>query len=135
MTLSDAREALFQWFEQSGSFSLERDASKLLLITDGGDEEKKACILATLQDFIDAGMIKRGVYEDIEYYFLIRPFEAMEQQIQLNAQTARTVSKCINNFCDILQDQRDRCDPTNVTERDVFNLTNIIEILSVKDKD
>jgi hypothetical protein len=135
MTLSDARESLFLWFERQGSFSLERDVSKLLLITDSGDEEKKACVLAALRDFTDAGMIRCGTYEDVEYYFLVRPFEAMEQNIQLNSQTARCVSTCINNFCDVLQDHRDRCDPTNITEKDVFNLTNIIEILSVKDQD
>ena len=135
MTLSDAREALFHWFQDHGSFSLERDASKLLLITDDGDEEKKACILAALESFMEASVVNRGSYEDTNYYFLIRPFDSMEQNIQLNAQTAVCVSRCINTFCGAIGDNRDWSDPTSITEKDIYNLTNIIDIMSLKKDD
>lgn len=133
MTVSEARGALFGWFEKQDSFCLERDYSKLLLITDTSDEEKKAGILGALEDFIETGFVKKAEYEGVAYYILSKPFSAFDQHITINAQTAQMVSRSINNFCQVMGDKRDWCDVNNVSERDVINLTNIIHIISERE--
>ena len=132
MTISEARSALFDWFEKNESFSLERDYSKLILITDCEDQEKKAGVDCALRDFVDAEFLKVSEYEGISYFFLVKPFSSYEQDITLNAETCAAVSRSINDFCEVLDDNRDWCDPRNVREKDVFNLTNIITILCNK---
>ena len=128
MTISDVRTALFGWYEENEAFCLEKDFFKLMLITDGTEGEKKAAILAGLEDFENASLIKSSKYEDITYYFLVKPFSALEQSVSLNAQSVLAVSTCINEFCEVIEDKRDWCDPMNITEKDVYNLTNIISI-------
>ncbi len=126
MTVIDARGSLFSWFESNDSFCLERDCSKLILIHDGEDGEKKACVLAALSEFIDADLLSKSEYGDIEFFFLKRPFASMDQTVSLNAVVAASVSEEVNNFCQLINDERDFCDPTSIRERDVGNLINII---------
>jgi hypothetical protein len=135
MTVGETREALFQWFESNESFALERDYSKLVLITDTTDEEKKAGIKAALTDFVELSFVKESEYEGVTYHFLIQPFHSMEQNITLNSQTALSVSKSINNFCELINDHRDWCDCKNVSEKDILNLTSIIQMMYDKNED
>ena len=126
MTISDARQALFVWYDKNDSFCLERDYSKLILIHDGEDDEKKACVLGALKNFEEATLISKSEYGETEYYFLIKPFATLEQNVTLNAQTATLVSSNINQFCELINDNRDFCDPTEINEKDIYNLINII---------
>ena len=126
MTVIDARASLFSWFESNDSFSLERDCSKLILIHDGEIEEKKACVLAALSDFITADLLSKSEYDGTEFFFLQRPFKSMDQSVSLNAVVATNVSEEVNKFCELIDDDREHCDPTSIQERDIGNLINII---------
>ena len=127
MTVIDARSSLFSWFETNDSFCLERDTSKLILIHDGEDGEKKACVLAALSDFIEADLLSKSTYGDKDFFFLKRPFSSLEQTVSLNAVVATSVSEEVNRFCTLIDDSRDYCDPTSIQERDIGNLVNIIK--------
>ena len=126
MTVNDARQALFSWYDKNDSFVIERDYTKLLLINEEGNEEKKACISAALGDFEKAGLVTSSTYGENEYHILIKPFSTIEQTLSLNAQTATMVSQEVNEFCRLIEDDRDVCDPTDVKEKDIYNLINII---------
>ena len=128
MTVLETKLKLYDWFETNDSFEIERDAVKFLSIV----EEPEACraaVIAALKDFVKFEMCRVESWEDKEYYILEKPLDSYVQTLELNSQTAKYISEHINSFCQLLNDNRDVCDPSNVREKDVINLCNIISML------
>jgi len=129
MTIDDARNALWDWFESHDSFQLERDVSKLILIHDEGEEEKRACVRGALKDFAETALVKESVEEQTAYYILNKPIDMYEQTVSLNFVTAKQVALTVNNFCEAVGDKTDWVDRSNVQEKDIRSLIAIISLL------
>jgi hypothetical protein len=129
MTIDDARNALWDWFETHDSFQLERDVSKLLLIHDESDEEKRACVRGALKDFAETALVKESIESQTTYYILNKPIDMYEQTVSLNFVTAKQVALTVNSFCEAIGDKTDWVDRSSVQEKDVRSLIAIINIL------
>ena len=123
MTVLDANNLLFEWFGSNDSFVMERDFKKVVPIFED-EEEMKTTLNLALQELCEANLVK--ICENKKYYILTKPFGAYQQSPEINSWIANYASVKINEFCDLINDDSDRCDASNLCEKDVKNLCHII---------
>ena len=124
MTILQASIQLFDWFKDNNSFSL--DDSSHLKLMEIASKERLAAFSIALERLEKMEIIKGT---DIAYldkvskiYVLEKNMGEFNQSINLSGGVAGRVAACINSFCEKIKDDKDLCDPTNVTEKDVMNL-------------
>jgi len=116
MNVLEASNSLFEWFSENDSVNIERDFSKIL------PEEKKsaesvACLSAALQDFENSELIKCNN----DYWILKKPFSSFEQSVKISPTLALSVAHLINGFCEVVGNDLDYCDASDITEKDINN--------------
>ena len=126
MTVLDACIQAYRWFEKNDYFDLERDFKNVILISES-EEEDKACLLCALDKLVEQKAISKGWVDGRDIYILNKPLDSVEQEIKIDTETALKVSQVINKFCDDVKDHKDVCDPSAITNKDVFNLALILE--------
>jgi phosphatidylserine/phosphatidylglycerophosphate/cardiolipin synthase-like enzyme len=124
VTVFEAEIELYKWFNENESFEISRDFPRVVLVTDT-PEDDRAAILAALKEFENSLIISSQMWEDKKYWILKRTFEATPQSVDLNPAMALAVANIINEFCDITGEYADKCDPKNITEKDLTNLITI----------
>ena len=117
MNVLEASNKLFEWFSENDSVNIKRDFSKILP-DEEQSEENVACLTAALQDFATNEHIK---YNN-NYWILKKPFSSFEQSVALNPATALSIAHLINGFCEVVGDNLDYCDASNITEKDINNV-------------
>lgn len=126
MTILDACVEAYKWFEKNDYFEIERDFKKVILITES-EEEDKACLLCALDKLVEQKAVSKGWVDGRGIYILNKSLESVEQEIKIDTETALKVSEVINRFCDEIKDHKDVCDPSKITNKDVFNIALILE--------
>ena len=124
MTVIDANNLIFDWFSHNDSLVLERDLKQVVAIFED-EKETKIIMKMALSDLCEAKLIR--VCEDEKYYILNKPFASYQQNPEISNFVAGYVSKEINDFCELIQDDTDMCDSGNITEKDIKNLCHIID--------
>ena len=71
-------------------------------------------------------MIKKINYKDNNYWILSKSFSSMNQDLSISSNTAIIIAQLINQYCDIVEDDSDRCDPSRITEKDIKNILYIL---------
>ena len=117
----ESSNSLFQWFSNNDTFLLERDFKALVPISINEDEDR-AVIIFGLNDLQEKGLVSKVSYNDKEYWVLAKPFQAYPQDVGITAPTALGIQAIINSFCEVLANQEDKCDASNITEKDLQNL-------------
>tara|TARA_Y100001938_G_scaffold9468_1_gene11713 strand:+ start:3323 stop:3736 length:414 start_codon:yes stop_codon:yes gene_type:complete len=117
MTVLDASNKLFDWFSDNDSFCVEEDFQKLILISESKERDISAIKLA-LEQLSSAELIKRNE----NHWILARPFEKWEQSVTVNPPVADLIAKTVNDFCDVIDDQTDRCEASSIGEKDIRNV-------------
>ena len=51
-----------------------------------------------------------------------KSIEQYEQEVEINAALAKDIADVINEFCDEIEDQLDRCDSTDLSPKDIKNI-------------
>ena len=134
MTILDASNKLLEWFVKNDTFCLtsipngKDDFNKIVLITERPDVDR-AAFLAALDEIEKIGVIKKKSVDYNNYWILVKPLDSYEQTVTISGTTASIVAQIINQFCDVFKDDVDRCDAGRICEKDVKNLTNIINYL------
>ena len=126
MTILEACVKAYKWFEKNDYFELEKDFKKVVLITES-EEEDKACLLCALNKLVEQKAISKGYMHGKDIYILNKPLDSLEQDVTIDAETALKVSEVINKFCDEIKDHKDVSDPSKITNKDIFNLSLILE--------
>ena len=121
MTVLDVTNKLFEWFSDNDSFVIEDDFNKVILISDSRERDIAATELA-LKSLEESNLIQKKTIKEKEYWILSRPFGQYEQTVSVSAVIASGIAETINQFCDLIEDQTDRCDPTLITEKDIRNI-------------
>jgi len=134
MTILQASIQLFDWFKDNNSFSLD-DSSHLKLMQVTSKEHIAAFSIAL--ERLEKIEIIKGT--DVAYldqvsriYVLEKNMGEFNQNINLSGSVAGRVAACINSFCEKIKDDKDLCDPINVTEKDVLNLCLISDYYTPK---
>jgi len=120
MTSLDASNKLFDWFAESDTLSINRDFN-LILPESTNQEEDKAILVCSLRDLEKIEFVQ----ESNEYWVLKKPFSSFSQNVELPAQLCLSISQLINGFCDVLQDDSDTCNPTDMKTKDIMNVVTI----------
>ena len=136
MTVFEASGHLYEWFSQNDCFCMESDFIKVITITETPNEDKVA-FLCALKSFEDSEMVSSEFDPDShkKYWVLKKSFLMYNQQVDLLPDTALAISRVINHFCEEMNNEVDRCDATNITEKDIKNLLYISELIANNQKD
>ena len=121
MTVLDASNSLVEWFLKNDCFCIEEDFNKIVLISEN-EERETAAVRAGLDKLIQLKLITRYEVHEKEYWVLSKPIEQYEQEVEINAALAKDIADVINEFCDEIEDQLDRCDSTDLSPKDIKNI-------------
>lgn len=126
MTILESTIKLFAWFKENHSFSLDEPLHlKRMKIN---SDESLACFKIALERLEKIEIIN-GVEiqgRDAKFYVLEKEMQNFHQNVDVSGGVAFKVAASINDFCAIIKDNIDLCDPTGITERDIDNLVLII---------
>jgi hypothetical protein len=129
MTVIDATGKLFEWFSEHDSFELEKDFMKIMEVVESPERDKSA-FLAALTTFEQSDFVKMVEYKEVKRWVLVKNYEAFEQAVTVGGETSRGIATVLNTFCDVLGDQTDHCDATNIVEKDIRNLVGLTNYMS-----
>jgi len=120
VTISEASIKLYQWFFENDSFC-ETNFIRLLTISESPESER-ASVLAALEEFEKNGVVKKVHFKENDYWILNKKFDAYEQNLTLSPKTAFIISEIINSYCDLIENQSEKCNPASISEKDLKNL-------------
>ena len=129
MTVIDATGKLFEWFSEHDSFELEKDFMKIMEVVES-PERDKAAFLAALESLGQNEFIKMVEYKEVKRWVLVKKYDAFEQTVSVGPETSKGIAVVLNTFCDVLGDQTDYCDVTNIVEKDIRNLVGLTNYMS-----
>lgn len=121
MNVIDAYEQLYEFFNENQVFYLDEDRKKVCPITIA-QEKDDAAILAALREMEKAGLVRRSEVGGKEYWILFKSLSGYPQTIETSAIVCAGIASVINSLCDNLENESEKADPTNITEKDLKNL-------------
>ena len=124
MTVQEAVSHLIEHFTSNDSFDIKKDLPSLAVVCSSKEEKKEIFSLALLE-LEQENILRKGE----EKWYLLKPFDAVTQQVPISPRTSIEISNIINSFCESLEDFKDYCDPLEISEKDIFNLTLIVKHL------
>ena len=121
MTKFESTNLLFRWFESNDSFCLSEDFNKVVLICENQDRDTAAVLLA-LDNLEKMEFISKQEVNEKVFWVLNKPFSQFPSTVEISPTLSKAIAENINQFCEIINDDTDLCDPTNITEKDIQNL-------------
>ncbi len=121
MNVIDAYQELSEFYNKNEVFSLEEDRKAVCPITIA-QEKDDAAILAALKEMEKAGLIRHSVVGGKDYWVLFKSLDSYPQSIETNAMVCAGIASLINQICEKLDNESEKADPTNITEKDLKNL-------------
>jgi hypothetical protein len=121
MTIIDAYGLLNEYFNSNTSFNLIKNMRSVILVSED-EETSKAALLCALSEMEKAGILRSCEVEGQKYWILYRSLESFSQTIEISGLVAAGISSVINEMCSSLEAESEKCDPRNVTEKDLKNL-------------
>ena len=131
MTVQEASNHLFEWFETNDNFEISKDLKKVAPILDNQEADTIAFRIA-LENLEEANLLSSKEYADKTYYILEKHMDGFQQSVDVGPLTARFLSSEINEFCTIIDDQTDSSQTANITEKDIRNSVHIIQFYKQK---
>ena len=126
MTVLDISVELLKWFQTNDVIDAEKDLKKIILISEN-ETQDKALLLAGLIHLESKEIITNIKIQDSDLYFLNKNLDSLDQNINIDQETATKVSQVINRFCDSIEDHKDVSDPTDIKQKDILHLALILE--------
>lgn len=126
MTVQDASNDLFNWFESHDDFEIGRDLKKIVPII----EDKESTTIAfkiALEKLEEMNLLASKEYADKKYYILEKAMDSFQQSVEVGPHTAKFIASEINEFCDLIEDQQDTCQITAIGEKDLRNLIHMVQ--------
>ena len=131
MTVQEASNYLFEWFEKNDNFEISKDLKKVVTILDNQEADTIAFKIA-LENLQEANLLSSKEYAEKTYYILEKHMDGFQQSVDVGPLTARFLAAEINEFCTIIDDQTDSAEIANIQEKDVRNLVHIIQFYKQK---
>ena len=129
MTVVDATNMLFDWYSENDSFELEKDFMRIIPVTDTPEEDRSA-FLCALDGFEQNMFVKSVEYKGARRWILAKPYESYEQTVTVGPDTCQGVALIINSMCDTIGQDTDRCEVTNIVEKDIRNLVGLTNYMT-----
>lgn len=120
MTILEAQNLLYQYFETHDFFS--KDSLKKILSISEDPQEEEAAIFAALDNFEKSELLKKVEHKNVIYYILIKPFAAYNQTISISSNLAKDIALLVNKYCDKIGNSAEKVDAHSITEMDIKKL-------------
>jgi len=121
MTIVDAYEKINEFLTSNHVINLEKDFKSIVEIS-GDEDQEKAALTCALEELEKAEVLKSTSIRDQKYWVLYKPLESFSQSLEINYLIAAGISSVINRVCEIVENESDKSDATNITEKDIQNL-------------
>jgi len=131
MTVQDASNHLFEWFEKNDSFEVTKDLKSVVPIL-GDIEADTIAFKLALENLEEMNLLASKEYADKRYYILSKPTDGFQQSVEVGPFTAKYISNEINEFCILIDDQTDSCQAASILEKDLRNLVHIVQFYKQK---
>ena len=123
MNILQATGKVIDYLRTSGKTYIVLDDDFIEIVKISDCDSDKAAVALALKEMTENAVFKSVNIGQKEYHILTRDLQSITQSIELSAPVALEVSSVIASFCEVIQDHKDECDPLNLTEKDIFNLT------------
>lgn len=130
MTTIEASNKLLEWFAENDIFCISDDFEKVFPRKDGDTLDDKdldkASAYSALKQLKEAKIVSEPIsVNNKDFYVLAKNLKSYDQPINLSGNTCMLISATLNSYCDIANDQDNRPDIMNITEKDINNLVAI----------
>ncbi len=132
MNVIEATVSLYLFFQDNDCFEMDEDYEKLLVITDSSDIKERVAVQSALGGLLEMGVVKKqearnknNILKD--YFVLVQDLSTVEQTVNLPGELCGKIAACVNEFCDVIGDNADKCSPYNIGSNDIHNVLLILE--------
>ena len=114
MTIFEASASLYIWFSENDSFNMDKNFSKVVLLTETPEEDKAALELG-LKKWEEMSMVEKSG----DYWVLSKKLSTMEQSVAIASDTAAVISEFTSKYAELVNDNSYVCDPMDIKEKDI----------------
>jgi len=132
MNVIEATVSLHLFFQDNDCFEMDEDYEKLLIITDASDIKERAAVQSGLEGLLEMGVVKKQEARNKnniskDYYILVKDLSNADQTVSLPGELCGRIAGCVNEFCDVIGDNADKCSPYSIDAQDIHNVLLILE--------
>ena len=121
MTVFEASVKLYEWFAEHDSFNLQKELNALTG-KQIKNKEVAAAVKCGLKDLQTMNMVDSAEIGGEEVWVLKKNFHTLEQTVSLSADTCNSINHIVTAFCEIIGNETEKPDPSNIQEQDIKNL-------------
>ena len=132
MTILDAYQLVNEFFNKKTVFNIKKNFKEVVLVSEHEDEDQ-ASLLCALKEMEKSGIVRNCQLGESDYWILFKPLDSFSQEVEINYLLAAGISSVINNVCEALGNDGEKCDPNNISGKDIKNLIFIASKVSPKD--
>lgn len=132
MTIIEAYQMLNEYFNSHTVFNLKKNRKEVLVISDD-EEAENAALFCALAEMEKAGILRSSEVGGEKYWVLYKSLESFTQTIEISAFVAAGIASVINNICESLGTDSEKCDPKDISEKDLKNLIYMASKVSSED--
>lgn len=130
MTILDSYQLLNEYFASNSTFCISKNRKEVVKISDDEASENAALICA-LKEMEKANILKSCSVNGEDYWVLYKSLDSFSQTVEINGFIASAIAGVINNMCDSLGTDSEKCDPMDIGEKDLKNLIFMASKVSV----
>lgn len=121
MNIIECYQLLNEYFNKKACFNVKKNRKEIFLVSDDENAENAALVCA-LKEMEKANVLRSCSLDGQEYWVLVKPLESFSQTLEISGLLAAGISSIINEMCQALGSQSEKCDGMNITEKDLKNL-------------
>lgn len=121
MNIIECYQLLNEYFNKKACFNVKKNRKEIFLVSDDENAENAALVCA-LKEMEKANVLRSCSLDGQEYWVLVKPLESFSQTLEISGLLAAGISSIINEMCQALGSESEKCDSMNITEKDLKNL-------------
>ena len=121
MNIIECYQLLNEYFNKKACFNVKKNRKEIFLVSDDENAENAALVCA-LKEMEKANVLRSCSLDGQEYWVLVKPLESFSQTLEISGLLAAGLSSIINERCQALGSESEKCDAMNITEKDLKNL-------------
>jgi len=121
MNIIECYQLLNEYFNKKACFNVNKNRKEIFLVSDDENAENAALVCA-LKEMEKANILRSCSLNGEDYWVLVKPLESFSQTLEISGLLAAGISSIINEMCEALGSESEKCDVMNITEKDLKNL-------------
>ena len=121
MNIIECYQLLNEYFNKKACFNVKKNRKEIFLVSDDENAENAALVCA-LKEMEKANVLRSCCLDGQEYWVLVKSLESFSQTLEISGLLAAGISSIINEMCQALGSESEKCDAMNITEKDLKNL-------------